>query len=270
MNPNVQDLKWGSISWVQIPDDEPTYYNEQTVPHGDVHIHWYDSEAIGDTRRMYIYTPPGYDDGADKHYPVLYLLHGAGQNESLWTFLGRANVILDNLIAAGKAEPMIIVMPYGHLSRPYDPTERERRGEAFELFGQDLLDQIVPYIESRYRVRVDRDHRALAGLSMGAAQTLQIGLSHLELFGWIGAFSGPTHTIDVDKLVANTKASGHPLHLLWVGCSESERLFDMNQDLDKRLSEADLPHIWFTGPGGHSWVFWRPSLHDFAQRIFKA
>src|SRR5262249_28713058 len=161
------------------------------VPHGTVTIHWYDSKASGSRRRVHIYTPPGYGKDLEKKYPVLYLLHGSGDNDSHWMHIGRANVIADNLIADGKAVPMLIVMPDGHvIERPAGPVDDKKRQEIRHAFERDLLESGVPVVEANYRVRTDAASRAIAGLSMGSAQSLMVVLGHTDKFAWLGAFSG--------------------------------------------------------------------------------
>jgi enterochelin esterase family protein len=167
---------------------EPGYYEARNAPHGTLHHHFYASRTVGDTRDVYVYTPPGYDADSDTTYPVLYLLHGGGDDARGWSLVGRAHMIVDNLLAEGKAQPMIVVMPCGQ-AVPRGSSFADLRTQNTPLFEKDLLSDIMPLVESTYRIQADRAHRAMAGLSMGGGQTDQIGLNHLDLFSHIGILS---------------------------------------------------------------------------------
>lgn len=266
-NANVENLGWGSISWVHVSGDVPAYYEIQPVPHGDVHIHWYESSVLKEIRPLWVYTPPAYES-TDIRYPVLYLLHGAGQREDSWIHLGCANIIADNLLSVGQSRPLVIVMPYGHRKRHLDLTDHTPWAESIDLFGRELLQDIMPYAESRYRIAAERSQRALAGLSMGGAQTIQIGFTHPGLFGSLGSFSTPMDIIDTSGLLAALQSSDVTPDLLWIGCSEKDWLYEGNLRFRAQLEAAGLPYIWQTGKGGHSWVFYRPSLRDFLSQLF--
>jgi enterochelin esterase family protein len=189
-NPNLEVRRWGNTSMFIVPGPEKAVFEERAVPHGTVYIDFYDSKNLRMPRMFYVYTPPGYETGRQK-YPVLYLLHGNGQIEASWTWTGRANVIMDNLLADGKAKPMIVVMPYGHIPREIKPGPAGPSGSGDAMaIEKELLTEVKPAVESKYRVLTDREHRAIGGLSMGAAQSLSIGLHNLDQFAYIAAFSG--------------------------------------------------------------------------------
>jgi enterochelin esterase-like enzyme len=189
-NAHVEDLQWGSISYFEVPAEKPMFYSIKDVPHGTVAIENYTSAFTKSNRSVYICTPPGYGHDSGKKYPVLYLLHGSGQNEEAWTDLGRANFILDNLIAEDKAEPMIIVMPLGHHSR----SKKDIPGDPEFEYEKVLIKEVIPLVESKYRTIDDREHRAIAGLSMGAGQSFHIAMRNLELFDHLGVFSVRGHS----------------------------------------------------------------------------
>lgn len=259
-NPNIKLGTRLIPSLLDIPGDPPLFFEERPVPRGTVHIHRYESKTLGITRGLNVYTPPGYETDPNSVYPVFYLLHGAGDNERGWSTIGRANVILDNLIAEGKAVPMIIVMPDGHA-----PTT-----EGVENpFHKDLIEEVIPYVEANYRTKAGAENRALAGLSMGGFQTLDIGISCQDLFGWVGVFSAgirdsyeQTHGPFLDT--ANEK-----LNLFWIGIGKTDFLLERNENLLKLLKKKDVEHTFRLSEGGHTWKNWRHYLHEFSQLIFK-
>jgi len=232
---------------------------------GKVETVEYDSRAVGGRRKMVIYTPPGYSKEA--RYPVLYLLHGAGDDETGWTKKGAAAIILDNLYAQKKIVPLIVVMPNGFARAP--GAAPGRRG-SFEMFEKDLLKDIIPHVESHYPVHADREHRALAGLSMGAAQSLGIGLKHLDQFAWIGAFSGGNPRGSQADLVADPETARKQLRLLWLSCGDNDRLAgERVQSLHRFLEDKKVPHIYHVDSGGHEWRVWRNDLYLLAPRLFR-
>jgi enterochelin esterase family protein len=260
LNPVIKIGTVTTQSLLDIPGDPPLFWNERPVPRGTVHLHRYDSKTLGITRGLNVYTPPGYSRDREDAYPILYLLHGAGDNERGWTTIGRANVILDNLIAEEKAAPMIVVMPDGHAP------QREGIENAFR---EDLLNDIIPYVEARYRIKPGPEGRALAGLSMGGFQTLEIGVARQDLFGWIGVFSGgiregyeKTHGAFLDSANDN-------LRLFWIGIGKTDFLRERNENLLKLLREKKAEHTFRLSEGGHTWKNWRAYLHEFAQLLFK-
>jgi enterochelin esterase-like enzyme len=250
-------------------DDPPADFNvARDVPHGKLEMIEYDSKSVGARRKMNVYTPPEYTP--DQRYPVLYLLHGIGGDETEWQRLCKPEAILDNLIADGKAVPMIVVMPNGRAQKN-DRAEGNvfASAPAFENFEDDLLGDVIPAIESRYSVIADREHRALAGLSMGGGQSLNFGLAHLDMFAWIGGFSSAPNTRPPAELVPDPAAAREKLKLLWLGCGNKDGLIRISQDVHAYLKEHDVPHIWHVDSHGHDGTEWAKNLHLFAQRIFR-
>ena len=299
------------------------------VPQGKVERVEYDSSIVEGKRPAMVYTPPGYSE--DREYPVLYLLHGIGGNETHWTTPGLADAILDNLIAAGKAEPMIIVMPHGRASNePEALFGRGNRGAppagaapgaraggaapggaapgaaplgaapggaapgaraggaappggrggpggagmgvefvAYAAFERELIDDLIPFIESRYSVDSDRKSRALAGLSMGGGQSLNFGLNNLDVFAWVGGFSSAPNTMAPAELVADPKRAAKRLELLWVSCGDEDGLFNISEGVHNYLAENDVPHIWQIDVGAHTFPVWKNDLYHFASLIFQ-
>ena len=259
-------------SLVQVPGESPAFYDAREVVHGAVTVQWYPSKSLNTLRRMHVYTPPGYDAAEKTQYPVVYLLHGSGDDDSGWTWIGRANFIADNLIAEHKAKPMIIVMPMGHAIPPPKPGEGAegyiRNASAFQ---DDLLKDVIPFVEKHYRVNADAGHRAIVGLSMGGGQSLAVGLTHLDLCAWIGAFSsGGNLRGKTDNLLADAGDVNKKLRLLWIACGKQDFLFKINQQFDEMLTERKVTHEFHVTEGSHTWRLWRPYLRDFLQRIFDA
>ena len=217
---------------------------------------------------MVVYTPPGYS--ADKKYPVLYLLHGIGDTERGWT-RDRGHVVLDNLIDDGKAEPMIVVMPYGRASTKPLPENIFDRGEfeAYGAFEGELLNDIIPYIESHYSVMNDREHRALAGLSMGGGQSLNIGLRHLDTFAYVGGFSSAPNTESAEELGDAAEKGKSGVRLIWISCGDNDNLITISNGVHETLSSKDVPHAWNVSSGGHDFNVWRNDLYHFAQKLFR-
>jgi len=255
-----------TINLVLVPGDKPMFFEEQQVPQGTVHIHKYLSKSLGITRCIYVYTPPGYGKDKNTKYPVLYLLHGLGDTESTWTQIGRANVIIDNLIAAKKARPMIIVMPYGHTpSAPPDMNALDNYGD----FEKDLIEDLIPYIQKQYNVSDNRKDRAIAGLSMGGGQSLTIGLGNLDLFGWIGAFSAAIPPDEkLDKLLAKPNSINDKLELLWIGCGNEDFLYQPNLKFLERLKNDNIRHDANITGGIHEYRVWRSYLNKLLPLLF--
>jgi len=252
---------------VEIPGDEPMFYEDQQVPHGTVHIHKYQSKSLGVPRRLYLYTPPGYEINKDKRYPVLYLFHGFGDTEDAWTGVGRANLIMDNLIAASKAKPFIIVMPYGHT--PASPPVMRSIGR-YEAYEKDLIEDVIPYVQKCYRVSSEQKNRAITGLSMGGGQSLTIGLGNLDLFGWVGAFSSAIpEGQKLDKLLTEPESINKKLELLWIGCGRKDFLFEANQKFLELLKTDEIKHVGHITDGAHEWRIWRNYLNELAPLLFK-
>jgi enterochelin esterase family protein len=246
------------------------------VPHGEVHHHFYRSKVVGDERGYFVYTPPGYDPRGKQTYPVLYLLHGYSDDASAWTAVGRTNVILDNLIARGKAKPMLIVMPLGYgapeVLNPdsgvfHDPGITQRN---FDRFRETLLAEVIPRVEAEYLAAKDRDSRAIAGLSMGGAESLLTGLKNLSEFSWIGTFSSGGITPDFDKEFPGLDASANTqLRLLWIACGTDDHLLEINRTLRAWLASKGITHADVETPGAHTWMVWRRNLTEFAPLLFR-
>lgn len=258
------------------PDDKPAFEDppaginavREGIPHGKLEMIEYDSKTVGARRKMYVYTPPGYS--ADKKYPVLYLLHGIGGDETEWQRFATPDVLLDNLIADGKAVPMIIVMPNGRAQKN-DRAEGNvfAAAPAFAAFERDLLNDVIPAIESRYSISARREHRALAGLSMGGGQSLNFGLAHLDTFAWVGGFSSAPNTKPPAELVSDPTDAKDKLKLLWLSCGNKDGLIHVSQGVHAYLKDKGVPHIWHVDGNGHDATHWRNNLWLFAQRLFK-
>jgi enterochelin esterase-like enzyme len=251
------------------------------VPHGVVHHHYYHSNIVGIDSQYYVYTPPGFDPRSDKKYPVLYLLHGYSDDPSAWTFMGKANIILDNLIAAGKAKPMIVVMPWGYGDmRIIDDGWAAWRDPAviksnFRGFGEALYREVMPAVKQQYPISDKREDHAIAGLSMGGAETLLIGLRHTDDFAWIGAFSaGGIGSDHFEPLFpAITPQTGaeiqSKLKLLWIACGTEDGLYQPNQNLIAWLKSQGMAPTAISTPGMHAWMVWRGNLSVFAPLLFQ-
>jgi enterochelin esterase-like enzyme len=257
------------------PDDKPAFpdppagfnVRRDNIPHGKREMIEYDSKTVGTTRKMQVYTPPGYT--ADKKYPVLYLLHGIGGDETEWERFASPDVLLDNLIADGKAVPMIIVMPNGRAQKNDRPEGNiYAAAPAFANFERDLLDDVISAIQSRYSTYTNRENRALAGLSMGGGQTLNFGLAHLDTFAWLGSFSAAPNTKPPAELVPDPAAVKEQLKLLWISGGSKDGLLPISQGIHAYLKENGVPHIWHVDGNGHDAKHWQNSLYYFAQLIF--
>jgi len=262
-------------SELHVPGPPSLSWETNDVPHGEIHHHFYKSAVVGDDRDYYVYTPPGYDPHDKKTYPVLYLLHGYSDDASGWSAVGRANVILDNLIATGKAKPMLIVMPLGYgepkILEPNSGAFRDRSitDRNFDKFREALLSEVIPRVESEYRVNKDRTARAIAGLSMGGSESLLTGLNTLDKFSWIGAFSSGGFTPEFDKEFPSLDAkSNQQIKLLWIACGTEDRLIDVNRNFRKWLASKSIAHTDVETPGMHTWMVWRRNLTDFSQLLF--
>jgi enterochelin esterase-like enzyme len=295
-DPNTHAFFGGGkpASGVEVPEPGSTYYSIQDVPHGQVREVWYNSKVTGSWRHALVYLPPNYDTQTKESYPVLYLQHGAGEDETGWVRQGNANFILDNLIAAKSCKPMIVVMAYGYAHRageaPVDlfakgfgsPEMLKAMQDMAAAFEDDVTQALIPYIDSTFRTLSDRDHRAMAGLSMGGMQTYQITLDHLDLFSYIGGFSGAGGMLvlsnrkldpktDYNGVFADPAVFAKKVHLLWigVGTNEPERMRAGLQRLHTSLLEANIQHVFYESPGtDHEWQTWRRDLKDFAPRLF--
>ncbi len=280
-------------SGVEVPEPGSTYYSAQSVPHGQVREIWYSSRVTGGWRHALVYLPPAYDAQPKMRYPVLYLQHGAGEDETGWIRQGHANFILDNLIAAHQAKPMILVMAYGYARRSGQPAP-DFMGKPFgspqmlqgmqdmaAVFEDDLIQELIPFIDRTFRTRSDRDHRAMAGLSMGGMQTFQITFDHLDVFSYIGGFSGASSFVlgdhrldpktDYHGALADPESFARRVHLLWlgVGTKEPQTMRAGLLHLHASLDAAHIEHVFYEAPGtDHEWQTWRRDLRDFLPRLF--
>ena len=283
-------------SAVEVPEPGSTYYSIQDVPHGQVREVWYHSKVTGTWRHALVYLPPNYDKQTAERFPVLYLQHGAGEDETGWIRQGNANFILDNLIAARDCKPMIVVMAYGYARRagqaPPDLTGKpfgspemlKAMQDMAAAFEDDVTQALIPYVDSTFRTLSDRDHRAMAGLSMGGMQTFQITLNHLDLFSYIGGFSGAGGMLvlgdrkldpktDYNGVFADPAAFAKKVHLLWlgVGTREPERMRAGLLRLHTSFQDANIQHVFYESPGtDHEWQTWRRDLKDFTPRLFQS
>ncbi len=246
------------------------------VAHGEIHHHFYKSAVAGDDRDYYVYTPAGYDPTSKKTYPVLYLLHGFSDDASGWTAVGHANVIFDNLIAQGKAKPMIVVMPLGYGTMEMIRLgwnawgHQDVRNENFVKFVKALLTEVMPKAESEYRITKDRNSRAITGLSMGGSEALLTGLNNLDQFAWIGAFSSGGIPEDFDKDFPGLDAKANQkIKLLWVACGTEDRLIEVNRKFRAWLKEKGIQHVDIETPGMHTWMVWRRNLAEFSSLLFR-
>lgn len=275
-------------NFVEIPGDEPAFYDARPVPHGEVRMVLYESRVMDVNRYVWVYTPPDYDK-TDKKYPVYYLLHGNGETQSGWVMNGRANLILDNLIAEGKAVPMIVVMPHGHpiQSASVGPLKEVKGSDPanffnYALFEKDLLGEVVPLIEGSYRVYKDPNHRAIGGLSMGAIQSVGIGLAHPELFHYVLAYSGgfggfgpePAGGVEMQApwkdLLANPERTKKNFRLLFLGSGQQETsMVPSGKRLVKLFNEKGINAVWKDYPGAHVFSVWRNHLNYTVPMLFQ-
>lgn len=238
------------------------------IPHGTLEMIDYESKTVGTTRKANVYLPPGYSK--DVKYPVLYLLHGIGGDETEWQRFAKPNLLLDNLIADKKAVPMIIVMPNGRAQKDDRPTgDVFRSAPAFAVFENDLLKDLIPAIEAKYSVNPDREQRALAGLSMGGGQSLNFGLGHLDVFAYVGGFSSAPNTKMPEALIPDVEACKKQLKLLYLSCGNKDGLINFSQRLQKFAKANSIPHIWNVDSHGHDATTWRNNLYHFTQKLFK-
>jgi enterochelin esterase family protein len=278
-NPAIVPNLLNPSSVLHIRGSSPQPWDQTEIPHGEIHHHFYRSAIIGDNRDFFVYTPPGYNSRASTRYPVLYLLHGFSDDASAWTAVGHANWILDSLIATGQARPMIIVMPLGYgdlaiLQRNgptgggfSNPTLRQRN---FDNFRSALIDEVIPTVEKDYNVIANREGRAIAGLSMGGAESLLTGLNRLDNFAWVASFSagglGEDFTTAFPQLNAT---ANNKLKLLWVACGTEDRLITPNRNFVQWLKGRDIHVTQVETPGMHTWLVWRRNLVSLAPLLFR-
>jgi enterochelin esterase-like enzyme len=275
-NQAVSESNGNAWSVVHVPGSD--FMDTTDVPHGAVARVTYKSSALGKNRRMHVYTPPGYEAGTEK-YPVLYLFHGAGDSDDSWTSVGRANFILDNLLAAKKAKPMIVVMPSGHTG-PFSfimPTERPKGGGPVgnAQFEDDFIKGVLPYVEKNYRVLADRSGRAIAGLSMGGAQTLDIAFARPKDFAYVGVFSSGVVFAKSDAWEKEHKdaladaATREGLKLLWFATGKEDFLLDRTKETVELFRKHGFKTFFKESAGGHTWINWQQYLNEFAPQLFR-
>jgi enterochelin esterase family protein len=272
-NPAVKPMRSPRTSILEVPGT-PALLHEfnPSVAHGTVREHWYQSKSLGKRRSLHVYTPPGYDR-VRKDLPVLYLLHGSGDNDATWTALGRAQVILDNLLAQKKVKPMIVVMTDGHayVAPPgTSPTNTAVRGRATLAYQDDLLGDVMPFVEANYRTIEKRESRAIIGLSMGGGQALHVGLNHLDRFAWVGAMSAAIpETNAVASVLDNARRTNQKLRLFWIAIGKDDFLLNRNEQFHSLLESKGIRHTYQVTEGNHSWPVWRKYLAEFAPLVFQ-
>lgn len=270
-------------SQVDVPGAGAEWLAFRDVPHGSLHEHWYVNKDNGTARRVVVYTPPGYGAGTQS-YPVVYLLHGANDFERGWTQTGRANWIMDNLLAEGKARPALIVMPFGHpvsgstgklaevraLQASFGVASAAGGPGGAGFMEKDLLGNVIPLVEKEYRVIKDANHRAIIGYSMGGGHSSTIGLNHPELFAYVAAMSGNARENALGKFLADPEKANKDFKLIWLGCGTDDRAIDGGRALSKVLSSKGIRHEWVESPGyRHDYQIWRIYLRDLLPRLFQ-
>jgi enterochelin esterase-like enzyme len=285
---NVRIMRDGARheSMLLVPGEASDLYRVQEVPHGTLSKVWYDSPTLGMHRRMYVYTPPGYEAGSDQ-FPVFYLLHGGGGDEDAWSTLGRTCQIMDNLISQGRARPMIVVMTNGNPGEAAAPGEappkKEEEGSmggisqmGSRIFEKSLVSDVIPFVDQHYRTLSGREHRAVGGLSMGGLQTMNLAFDHTGVFDYFGVMSmgitepdrsGRSWFPDVDERIKNLESTGYKLY--WIGCGTDDFLYSAAKNLVAKMEEKNLPITFRESPGGHTWSNWRIYLSEFAPLLFK-
>jgi len=281
-NPYVK-LGFGAFppaNLVEIPGDGLEFDDAKPVPHGTIRVETYNSKAVGAPRTLWIYTPPGYDRG-NTRYPVFYLLHGSGNIDSSWMLTGRANYIMDNLIAEGKAKPMILVNPLGYVRQgvglgPEQPAPQQQAGPGGAagggVFGKDLIEDVIPFVEKTFRVLPGADNRALGGLSMGGGQTAAIGFAHPDLFHSLVIMSAGSNNADTTypDFFKDAAATNKQVKLLWMGVGKDDTLVGPGaKALDTLLTAKGIKHTFVVGEGRHEWVVWRHHLNEVAPLLFR-
>jgi enterochelin esterase-like enzyme len=269
-NPAASESLNSMQSMYEVPGASYLEY-KANVPHGAISSLWYYSSATSSLRRMHVYTPPGYER-VDQKYPVLYLLHGGSDTDDSWPTVGRAGAIMDNLIAAHQAVPMIVVMPAGHISRDFQLSSGMNT-MGHDKFNEDLVDSVIPYIDKTYRTVADREHRALAGLSMGGLQTLTLSLTNSDLFSYIGVFSSGWFAPMREQIektdLAQYKAHGQPYKIYWVAVGKLDIANANSAATVDLLKKYGITPVTHESEGFHAWNNWRDYLHLFAPQLFQ-
>lgn len=278
INPAIKTNLLASQSMFLVPGSvaglPPQPWEVMDVPHGELHHEFYKSQVIGDERDLYVYTPPAYDARARKKYPVLYLLHGFSDGADGWTTIGKANFIFDNLIAQGKARQMVVVMPLGYgdlkvLDYGWGKSPEELSNRGYARFTENLIGEIIPMIEKKYRVSHDRRERAVAGLSMGGFESLMFGLNHSDRFSQVGAFSSGLDEDFRPQFPGAASLKPNTLKLLWIACGTDDPLDVPNRDFKAWLKTLGVKFTDVETPGAHTWLVWRRNLVDFAPLLFR-
>ncbi len=268
-------------SGIDIPEKGLSFYDVKDVPHGDIRNRVYFSKTTQTWRRVNIYTPPGYDKSGKELYPVLYIQHGGGEDERGWAVQGKTDLILDNLIAEGKAKRMIVVIPNGNVSKP-GVRAGGYNDEAMAVFREELFENVIPFIESNYRVKPGADNRAIAGLSMGGGQAFYTGLRNTDMFANVGVFSTGlfggigrqpgSAEFDPESVIpgilSTSRAFNKKLKVFYISVGEQDPRIEPTRKLIETFRSKGLNVEFNSFPGGHEWQVWRKSLHDFAQKIF--
>jgi enterochelin esterase-like enzyme len=265
-------LAFSFVAKGQLVEHAPNGFDvrRSEIAHGKIDTVMYMSKTVGVKRKMLVYTPPGFSK--KKKYPVLFLLHGIGGDEKEWLQHGQPEIILDNLYASGKIEPMIVVLPNGRAmkdDRAGGNVFDSAKVKAFSTFERDLLDDLLPFVERSYPVYKDREHRAIAGLSMGGGQALNFGLGNLDKFAWVGGFSSAPNTKRPEELLPNTEDGARKLKLLWLSCGDKDNLFLFTKRTHDYLKQHKVPHIYYVEPGEHDFKVWKNGLYMFSQFLFK-
>ena len=271
-NPDLFPNERFKASLVDIPGDTPALHHVQAVPRGELTYAFYESKTLNRTRPLVIYTPPGYRAGTDK-YPVFYLVSGTTDTEETWFRAGRVNVILDNLIAQGKAVPMIVVMPYGNMMMGTPRPDTPQAADMYRVFSDELLTNVIPYVEANYRVRTGREDRAIAGFSRGGGQSLFTAFRNPDKFAWIGSYAAYLTPEVCEKhfpgLFADPAATNARTKLLWVGVGRSDFLYQQAVTFNGYLKEKKINHVELITDGGHTWMNARHYLAETLQRFFQ-
>lgn len=268
-NPSLKPQRNPSRSILHIAGSPPNPWDFQDIPHGTVHQHWYDSDVVGRPRPMTVYTPPGYETSGDQLYPLLILQHGSGDNQATWVEHGKANWIADRLIADGSTLPMIILMIDGHPLGQIPRENAAKRDESLTVFERELFDEAIPLAELLYRVAPSSDQRAIAGLSMGGWQSINVGLRNSDRFAWVGSFSGAANIESLQSMFEKPESVNQQLKLLWIACGKEDFLLSMNEAMTAALDQHGIQHEWHLTEGDHSWPVWRTYLTEFLPKLFQ-
>ena len=273
VNPRVKLRARTSASLVEVPAQTPDFWQPHDVPHGAVTINWQKSQVLNETRWVWVYTPPGYQKETKRLYPVLYLFHGSNDTAAGWTMVGYANFVLDNLLTEKKTVPMIVVMPFGHAVPFGSPPEVQAKNTP--LFEEYLLQDVIPFVESTYRVAAGRENRAIAGLSMGGGQTLRVVTTHPDQFAYVGVWSAGIFGDATQFEERNTAFLGQAdkvnelVKLFSISVGDKDFLLAGSRSLSETLSKHGIKNELHVSGGGHTWINWRRYLNEFAPKLFR-